>query len=78
MNRILLTLGLTGLLLFIFGFGAGYLYFNSKLNALETVVHTMEDEIFTTHGRLQEQDNLVEALRENFGKEKFNHSEIFP
>ena len=75
MNRILITLGLSGLLIFIFGFGTGYLYLNSQLNALETIVNTMEDEIFTTHSRLQKQDNLVEDLREGFGKEKFDHSE---
>jgi len=75
MNRILITLGLLGLLLFVFGFGSGYLYVNSKLNALETVVHTMDGELSTTYARLQEQDNLSEALRENFGKEKFDHSE---
>ena len=51
MNRILITLGLLGLLLFVFGFGSGYLYVNSKLKALETVVQTMEGEISTTHVR---------------------------
>ena len=34
----------------------------------------MRDEIVTTHARLQNQDDLVEELREQLGGEQFNHS----
>lgn len=75
MNRILVTIALAGMFLITLGFGMGYLYFNSKLNAFEITINTMQIEIPITQARLQNQDDLIGELRYQFGTEKLNHSD---